>query len=179
MKSTPDNRLSGGTVPDPASFEETLRLIAHVPVPVGLEERVYSALSAAPRNGKLLSWPHALDSAPFSGASAWLRAAAAAAIVFVVAGGGWGVYRRVQHPSSKVIAMPAAQPTADGGFSAAGAIRKSHTVKGPVLVQPAAKPGRKKGRKKLTARPAASTSRQADAARPNPAPAVSATAAGR
>jgi len=59
--------------------EETLRLIARLPAPVGLEDRVHAGLRSAPRSARVLAWP-----AAFSPAGGWLRAAAAAAIVFVV-----------------------------------------------------------------------------------------------
>ena len=81
--------------------EETLRLIAHLPVPQGLEDRVRAALHSRPRQGRILSWP----SVPRL-ESNWMRSAAAAAIVFVVAGGGWGIYSRVQPPQAKVIVIP-------------------------------------------------------------------------
>jgi hypothetical protein len=114
--------------------EETLRLIANLPAPQGLEDRVQSALRKAPRRSTLLNWPAGL--AP---ARTWMRGAAAAAIVFVVVGGGWGVYLRVQPVQApKVIAMP--RVSAGGGFSSAGAMRTPQTLNGPVLVTPATKP---------------------------------------
>src|SRR5580704_6423005 len=72
--------------------EATLRLIARLEAPDGLEDRVHAKLLAAPRRGRVLAWPGS-----FVPAVGWLRAAAAAAIVCVVAGGGWGVYSHVQH----------------------------------------------------------------------------------
>lgn len=148
MKSSPQNPNSG-------SGEETLRLIAGLPAPDGLEDRVHAALHAAPRRGRVLAWPTAVH--PDNG---WMRAVAAAAIVFVVAGGGWGVYTRVQqgHPgkvSAPVIVMPARLPAA-GGFSGAGAMRTPQTLPGPIVRQPAkaASAAQRKGTKKLTAHPA-------------------------
>ena len=88
--------------------EETLRLVAALPVPMGLEDRVKAGLHAAAQNG----------------------------IVFVVAGGGWGVYSRVQPVQSpKVIAMPQRINTS-GGFSNAGAMRTPQTLTGPILAHP-------------------------------------------
>jgi hypothetical protein len=119
--------------------DETLRLIAHLPPPQGLEDRVHVALLSRPRRGRILSWP----SAPRL-ESNWMRSAAAAAIVFVVAGGGWGIYSRVQQPQAKVIVMPMHVAT-QGGFSSAGAMRTPNTLNGPVLAHPVlgpAKPAR-------------------------------------
>jgi hypothetical protein len=118
------------------SAEETLRLVAALPVPIGLEDRVKAGLQAAAKNGRVLHWP----SSPLRGGG-WMkgtaaRAAAAAAIVFVVAGGGWGVYLRVQPVQSpKVIAMPQ-RVNSPGGFSNAGAMRTPQTLTGPVLAHP-------------------------------------------
>jgi hypothetical protein len=119
--------------------DETLRLIAHLPPPQGLEDRVHVALLSRPRRARILSWP----SAPRL-ESNWMRSAAAAAIVFVVAGGGWGIYSRVQQPQAKVIVMPMHVAT-QGGFSSAGAMRTPNTLNGPVLAHPVlgpAKPAR-------------------------------------
>jgi hypothetical protein len=106
--------------------DETLRLIAGLPAPEGLEDRIHEVLRSAPRRGQLLSWPRQ----PFARHD-WMRAAAAAAIAFVVVGGGWGVYSRVQQGQP---AMPA-HVAAPGGFSGAGAIRTPQTLNGPVLAQ--------------------------------------------
>jgi hypothetical protein len=116
--------------------EETLRLIAHLPVPQGLEDRLHVALLSRPRRGRILSWP----SAPRM-ESSWMRSAAAAAIVFVVAGGGWGIYTRVQQPQAKVIVMPMHVAT-QGGFSSAGAMRTPNTLNGPVLTHPVPAPSK-------------------------------------
>jgi hypothetical protein len=114
--------------------EETLRLIARLPVPQGLEDRVHAALLSQPRRGRVLSWP-AMPRLE----SNWMRSAAAAAIVFVVAGGGWGIYSHVQQPQAKVIVMPM-HVAPQGGFSSAGAMRTPNTLNGPVLVSPAPAP---------------------------------------
>jgi hypothetical protein len=140
MSSNPDNPLAPGSGSVPSEAEETLRLIARLPSPVGLENRVHAALRYASSNrgwrrqifvtggagpGRILAWPR----------SNWMRTAAAAAIVFVVAGGGWGVYTRVQRGQMsqpvKMIAVPRAiQP---GGFSGAGAVRTPQTLAGPTV----------------------------------------------
>ncbi len=127
-----------------SSAEETLRLIASLPAPAGIEERVYAALRVVPdrdpqqealvpeigHRGRVLAWPSASRMQ-----SHWMRTAAAAAIVFVVVGGGWGVYSRVQHGQpTRIILMPRIPSV--GGFSGAGAMRMPETVPGPVLTHP-------------------------------------------
>lgn len=143
---------SSGSIPNP--IDDTLRLIAHVPVPDGIEDRVHAVLSLAPRHTQILAWPAALD-APAYWAGGWMRAAAAAAIVFVVAGGGWGVYTHVERPGARAVTIPAAQPATGGAFSSAGAMRTPDTVKGPMVVQPAAAPHKATARRKMSPRPAA------------------------
>ena len=85
--------------------ESTLRLIANLPAPEGLELRVKTALRSTPKRStaSLFAWP----SSPFRSwaESAWMRGAAAAAIVCVVVGGGWQVYSRVQ-PKPTALALP-------------------------------------------------------------------------
>jgi hypothetical protein len=113
--------------------EETLRLIARLPAPEGLVERVQTGLRTAPRTAQILHWPLALR--PATGLAGNLRrGAAAAAIVFVVAGGGWGIYSHVT-PSepARVVVMPP-RVGASGGFSSAGAMRTPDTLNGPVLL---------------------------------------------
>ncbi len=128
--------------------EETLRLVASLPAPSGLEERIHKTLDAAPRRGRILVWPRSMR--PESG---WMRSAAAAAIVFVVAGGGWGVYTRVeQNQPAKVIVMPARMPST-GGFTGAGAIRTPVTLPGPKAPQAIkTSPAQSKSPKKAAAR---------------------------
>jgi len=133
---TPDRKSFSNqtdSASDLSAAEATLRLIASLPAPEGLEDRIQAGLLAAPRKARILAWPAALT--PSSG---WVRAAAAATIVFVVAGGGWGVYSRVQQPpTAKVIVLPP-HGAAQGGFSSAGAMRTPQTLNGPVLAHPAA-----------------------------------------
>ena len=69
-----------------ARAEETLRLIATLPAPAGLEDRIKSRLESAPRTGQVLFWPSAHKGGGGWVRSSTVRAAAAAAIVFVVAG---------------------------------------------------------------------------------------------
>lgn len=113
--------------------ETTLRLIASLPAPEGLEDRVRAGLVAAPRLGRILAWPRTRTQA-----SGWVRSAAAAAIVFVVAGGGWGIYSRVQPGQpARVMALPP-HGSASGGFSSSGAMRTPQTLNGPVVANPVA-----------------------------------------
>jgi hypothetical protein len=165
------------------SVESTLRLIARLPVPEGLERRVISGLNAAPRAVRVLHWPAALHPS-----RSWMRGAAAAAIVFVVAGGGWGVYTRVQ-PSqpARVLVMPP-RAGAGGGFSSAGAMRTPQTLNGPMVANPIAaqsnkdqaansRPAQVKPLNKALARTGPMTHARAQAVAPNKAsaqPAVSA-----
>jgi hypothetical protein len=162
MNSNPHDPMTSETPSDSVSAsvftpaEETLRLIASLPAPDGLEDRVHAALNAMPRRSRVLAWPRT-----FHPASGWMRGAAAAAIVFVVAGGGWGVYTRVestqieQNQPAKVIAMPARMPST-GGLQGAGAMRPPVTLPGPAAPQPVkisreASPARAKAGKKPVA----------------------------
>jgi hypothetical protein len=136
-----ENRTSGSGAAD-----ETLRLIARLSSPEGLEERVQAGLraatSTASRRARILRWPAALRLE-----NVWVqnlaRAAAAAAIVAVVVGGGWGISSRFQpvQPSSASAVPPhsAGQTgqTGQGGFSSAGAMRTPQTLNGPVVTHPA------------------------------------------
>ncbi len=129
------------------SAEETLRIVANLPAPEGLEDRVHAALDSTPQRARILSWPTAMKAQ-----SNWMRTAAAAAIVFVVVGGGWGVYTRVE-PSraGRVIVMPP-RVGAPGGFSGAGAVRMPETIPGPAApralpLQDGKKPATKDGSK--------------------------------
>jgi hypothetical protein len=122
------------------SAEETLRLIASLPAPQGLEDRIHAGLRAAehaePHRARILAWPPALRPGRNWVHGAALRSAAAAAIVCVVAGGGWGIYARVQqHRPSSAVALPA-HPAVSGGFSSAGAMRVPQTLNGPIVIHP-------------------------------------------
>lgn len=119
-----------------ATGEETLRLIAALRAPAGLEDRVKARLENAPRSGRVLFWPSA-----HAGGGGWVRtssvrAAAAAAIVFVVVGGGWGVYSRVQPVAEPKVIVMQPRVNGSGGFSSAGAMRTPQTLNGPVLTHP-------------------------------------------
>jgi hypothetical protein len=125
------------------SAETTLRLIASLPAPEGLTDRVQAGLRAAPNLGRVLPWRGPLRSVGGWMHNGWIhgsvaRGAAAAAIVCVVAGGGWRIYSRVQpSPAANVIVMPQRVSPA-AGFSQAGARRVPDTLQGPVLTHPVA-----------------------------------------
>jgi hypothetical protein len=138
MNSSAQNPFDGSS----GNYEETLRLIARVSVPEGLEERVQAGLRTTSPKARILRWPEALRLE-----NPWIqnlaRAAAAAAIVAVVVGGGWSVSSRYQssQPTS-AIAVPqrgAGQTgqIGQGGFSSAGAMRTPQTLNGPVVAHPA------------------------------------------
>jgi hypothetical protein len=114
------------------SAEETLRLIASLPAPDGLVERVQTRLQTVRRTGRILNWPQGLVSSGRRYGNA-MRGAAAAAIVCVVVGGGWRIYSRVQPaPSARVIVMPV--PAASSrGFSIGGSVHTPDPHIGPVL----------------------------------------------
>jgi hypothetical protein len=114
--------------------EETLRMIAALPAPEGLSDRVQARLTAAPRRFFLTGWGS-------PGLNGWMfspimRGCAAAAIVLLVAGGGFAIYSRVQPSPNANVVLPARVGNS-GGFSNAGAKRTPSTLDGPVLVHPA------------------------------------------
>ena len=123
-------------------FEETLRLIARVSAPEGLEERVQTGLrkakSTSSGKARILAWPVALRLDSAWSQSNLARTAAAAAIVAVVVGGGWRISSRFQpaQPSS-ANAVPA-HSTNQGSFSSAGAMRTPQTLNGPIVTATAA-----------------------------------------
>jgi hypothetical protein len=183
MSSSPGNRFG----PDLQSSdltvtgEDTLRLIASLPAPEGLADRVQNGLRHAPPTARVLDWRNPLRPSGGWMQSTMARGAAAAAIVCVVAGGGWRIYSRVQPvPAAKVVAIPPRVTPGRNGFSQAGAKRVPQTLDGPVLTHTAAgnteqkvvdktpspsrpAPGRPTAAKKSAARPSAA---RPSAARP-------------
>ena len=124
-----------------ASVDETLRLIAKLPAPAGLEERIQAgvrtaALQEAPRKARILAWPGGLAGESHWIHSAGMRVAAAAAIVALVLCGGWGILTHVQTAQPPTAAVQPPHPAATGGFSSAGAMRTPQTLNGPVVKQP-------------------------------------------
>jgi hypothetical protein len=127
-----------------SAAEETLRLIARLHAPEGLEERVQESLRGAvvssARRAKIFSWPAWLR--PFDGwmQSATLHAAAAAAIVAVVVGGGWIISSRLPAAQPGVAVTASPRGAAPGGFSSAGAMRTPQTLDRPLVAAPAEAP---------------------------------------
>lgn len=118
--------------------EETLQLLAQLPAPADLEERLHAALKKAPRTGEVLSWPGSGGLARGWINGPFLRGAAAAAIVMVVMGGSWAVYSHVQPaPVPQAIAQPRVIAPRNG-FSSANAMRTPTTLNGPTVKQPTA-----------------------------------------
>jgi len=112
-----------------SAAEETLRLIAKLPAPDGLVDRVQQKLRTAPRPARVFAWPLGATTFRYSAA---MRGAAAAAIVVMVAGGGWSIYSHVQPlPLAAPLATPARM--SGGGFSSAGAMRTPNSPNGPVI----------------------------------------------
>jgi hypothetical protein len=137
----PDSHASGrdsAAVPLPGPELDSLRLIATLPAPEGLADRIKAGLRAAPDSGRILLWQ-----GPLRPAAGWMfsplaRGAAAAAIVCIVAGGGWRIYSHVRPaPDANVIGMPspAAPPVP---FTTSGARHVPDTLQGPVLKHPLA-----------------------------------------
>jgi hypothetical protein len=126
------------------TLRETLQLIARLPAPKGLEERIQAGVSAnlraTPKTSRILSWPKGFRERGSWRQSAALRAVAAAAIVCIVLGGVWGILSLVQVAQPvNAIAQPPHAPAAAGGFSSAGAMRLPQTIQGPVVAQTPAK----------------------------------------
>jgi hypothetical protein len=127
-------------------YEETLRMIARLSAPEGLEERMQAGLRKAktlsPARSRFFPWPFALRLD-----NPWMqnmaRAAAAAAIVAVVVGGSWRISSRFQpaQPTNAIVLPP--HNAIQGGFSSAGAMRTPQTLNGPVIAPPATKPAAK------------------------------------
>jgi hypothetical protein len=114
--------------------EETLRLIASLPAPEGLEDRLKAGLRSVPQRGNVISWP-------FSATEGWMHGAgmktvAAAAIVLAIAGGGWGVYSHIQVAPVPSAFIEPQLPNGAGRFSTAGAVHVPQTVQGPIVAAP-------------------------------------------
>jgi hypothetical protein len=109
--------------------DATLRLIASLPAPEGLAERVRGGLHAGTvREGaRVLNWPMSARNG-----IGWLRGVAAAAIVCVVAGGAWLISAKAPAAGGSAVAAPVHVRPA-GGFSNASAMHTPDTLKGPVL----------------------------------------------
>lgn len=112
------------------NLDATLHLLANLPAPAGLEDRVFAGMLATPRRARVLEWPQPLYTRD------WVRGIAAAAIVLAVGGGGWGLYSHVKPGEpARAVAAPHVvfQP---GGFSSAEMIRRPQTLNGPPVKRP-------------------------------------------
>ena len=137
MNSTKDESIAVTSAS--GSFEETLRLVARLTPPEGLEERVQAGLKTAPASSgaRILAWPVEQRTKGSWMGSSWPRSAAAAAIVAVVIGGSWSIYSRVQSIQPvRALTVPL-HFYSQGGFSSAGAMRTPQTLNGPIVALPA------------------------------------------
>lgn len=116
---------------------ETLRLLATMPAPQGLERRLLAKLGEQPQPGRVLRWPWRVQLAE----SGWMRAAAAALLVAVLAGGGWGIALLTRTAQQAGASRESVRPGVGGeGFSTAGAMRTPETLKGPAVPMTVAAP---------------------------------------
>jgi hypothetical protein len=147
--------------------EETLRLVAELPPPEELTDRVHARLQAAQiapsRRG---FWSYWLPAQRF-------QFAAAAALALAVAGSTWAVYRQHPQPGPAAQTSHPASPSAAsssqpaGGFGTAGTVRVPPTLN-PIKVPPAPhrKPGAGHAAAKTAPKPAAPPAQSATT--PNP-----------
>lgn len=115
----------------------TLRLLATLPAPQGLETRLLAKLGDHPQPKRVLAWPWRVALAE----SAGMRAVAAALLVAVLAGGGWGIAlltRTVQQAGASRASVRSGM--GGTGFSSAGAMRTPETLKGPAVPMTVAAP---------------------------------------
>jgi len=122
--------------------EDTLRLIATLPAPEGLEDRVKAGLRSAPQRGMVVAWPFSVTENWMHGSGA--KAAAAAVIVLAIAGGGWGVYSHIQVAPVPSAFIESPVPNGVGRFSTAGAVHVPQTVQGPIIAAPVLEKQRQK-----------------------------------
>lgn len=116
--------------------EKTLHLIATLPAPEGIEERVKAGLHSAPRQAMVVGWPMAAGSRHRWMHTSAMRAAAAAAIVFVVAGGGWEIYSHIRVASVPTAVVGSPRISGQSGLSTAGTRRVPQTLEGPLNAAP-------------------------------------------
>jgi len=134
---------AGDSSASDASLDSTLRLIARLTPPAGLEDRIHAGLQAelqasrfrvASPKGRVLVWPASQPAAVSWFHSRPARTAAAMAIVAVVLGGGWGIASRVKPTTTAGGPALPNRAAGPGGFSSAGAMRTPQTLHGPVVV---------------------------------------------
>ena len=137
MNSPSEFPVANGSVADDSAqalqqLDATLHMLAKLPVPVGMEDRVFAGVLAAPRGARVLHWPR-----PFYTRD-WMRGIAAAAIVLAVGGGGWGIYSHVERNAPAQVEVTPRRIQQPGAFSSAGVMRRPQTITGPVVNKPAA-----------------------------------------
>jgi hypothetical protein len=116
--------------------ELSLRMVASLPAPVGIEDRLKAGLRVAPVQTGVIGWPLSSPNRAGWAQVSYMRAAAAAAIVFVVAGGSWGVYARFRPAPAPAAVVVPQRIDGGGGLSAAAARRTPKTVEGPTIAIP-------------------------------------------
>jgi len=134
MNFSPQNDLDRNAATIDA--ERSLRLIASLPAPVGIEDRVKDGLRGVPVQTGVIGWPLSPPNRVGWAKVSYMRAAAAAAIVFVVAGGGWGVCKHFGAAPGPAADSVPQRIDGGGGLSAAGAKRTPKTVEGPSVAIP-------------------------------------------
>jgi hypothetical protein len=116
-----------------AEAEKTLRLIATLPAPAGIETRVKGRLHAPQAQSRVIEWPFTSLNGSGRNYGSGLRAAAAAAIVLIVAGGGWGVYSHIRVAPVPTAVVAPQSPDRARGFSTVDARRTPQTLVGPAV----------------------------------------------
>jgi len=137
MNSPSEFPVANGSIADDSAqalqqLDATLHMLAKLPVPVGMEDRVFAGVLAAPRGARVLHWPR-----PFYTRD-WMRGIAAAAIVLAVGGGGWGIYSHVEQNAPAQVEVTPRRIQQPGAFSSAGVMRRPQTITGPEVNKPAA-----------------------------------------
>jgi hypothetical protein len=151
--------------------EDTLHLIAGLPAPEGLADRVRERLHAAPQPARILIWRGPLRPPGGWLHSALVRGFAAAAIVCVVAGGGWRICSRVE-PGVKVEMTPVPVSPVPKGFALTGEKHVPETLQGPVLNHSVQQPPAAVVAEPPTGKPALSAPAQKKKSRRSAAPPV-------
>lgn len=137
MNSPSEFPVANGSVADDSAqalqqLDATLHMLANLPAPAGLEDRVFAGVLAAPRGARVLHWPRPLYTRD------WMRGIAAAAIVLAVGGGGWGIYAHVEQNAPAQVEVTPRRIQQPGAFSSAGVMRRPQTITGPEVNKPAA-----------------------------------------
>ncbi len=132
MNNRMDERGTQELKRDFVEAEATLRMLAGVSSPEGLEERIKARLMDGAQRGQVLAWKSGEQEPPGWLRSAAMRGLAAAAIVGAVVGGGWSVASYGRHSAApQAITLP--HLAVPGGFSSAGAMRTPQTLHPPAV----------------------------------------------